>query len=120
MFNFNQDNNGVYSIQKGFNEFHYFDGQYFCLYVPDSILEEPHKSKLLVLIHGYSGRRNGKEGREQIKKMVGQWTSEADEKGWTVLAPHFDKKSFNNDYQRLNFSGLFCGGSALHSFKKYT
>jgi pimeloyl-ACP methyl ester carboxylesterase len=62
-------------------------------------------ARLLVIIHGFSGRRCNKRGRDLVRKFAEIWGQNTQDKGWVVLAPHFDEKRFNNDYQRLSFSG---------------
>jgi pimeloyl-ACP methyl ester carboxylesterase len=93
-------------IMAGLNTFTFHDGQLFYLYVPRRVMVEPRGARILVSIHGYTGSRANARGRAKVRKYVEYWIDLADKKGWVVLAPHFDERRFNKDYQRLNPSGV--------------
>jgi pimeloyl-ACP methyl ester carboxylesterase len=93
-------------IKEGINRFLFYDGQLFVLYVPRAAMARPGRAKILVSVHGYSGRKCNSKGRTRVQRYAEYWTTLADRNGWVVLAPHFDEKRFGNDYQRLNFPGL--------------
>ncbi|MDY6838408.1 MAG: hypothetical protein SWH78_10570 [Thermodesulfobacteriota bacterium] len=91
---------------EGLNALSFHDGQLFYLYVPGRVIAEPTAARILVSVHGYTGSRTNARGRAKVRTYAEYWTDLADEKGWVVLAPHFDERRFNKDYQRLNPSGL--------------
>jgi len=93
-------------ITEGLNTLSFHDGQLFHLYVPRRVIVEPGAASILVSVHGYTGSRTNARGKAKVKKYVEYWIDLADKKGWVVLAPHFDERRFNKDYQRLNPSGV--------------
>ncbi len=94
------------NLRQGLNELRTQDGQLFYLFVPAKAMIRPEASRILVSVHGYSGRKNNQRGRNLVKKYAEYWSGVSEEKGWVVLAPHFDEKRFKNDYQRVNRAGL--------------
>lgn len=92
-------------IREGINRLYYHDRQLYYVYVPSGVLDNPGKARLLVSVHGYSGRTNTSYGRGRVKRQVEYWTALAQLKNWIVLAPHFSAECFDNDYQRLNLKG---------------
>jgi pimeloyl-ACP methyl ester carboxylesterase len=98
--------NGQFFISEGLNVLKAQDGQLFYVYISAKAMIRPKESRILVSVHGYSGRKNSPRGRKQVKKYAECWSDLADEKGWVILAPHFDEKRFKNNYQRLNRTGL--------------
>lgn len=92
-------------LQNNINRFSFKDGQSYYVYLPQQT-ENKNPLKLLVLIHGYSARKNNERGRKAVVVLVGKWIAKADENNWLILAPHFDEKRFLRDYQRLNFKAL--------------
>jgi pimeloyl-ACP methyl ester carboxylesterase len=97
--------NGRSDLSEGLNELKAQDGQLFYVYISVKAMIRPKASRILVSVHGYSGRKNNQRGRKQVKKYAEYWSGLADERGWVILAPHFDEKTFKNDYQRLNPTG---------------
>jgi pimeloyl-ACP methyl ester carboxylesterase len=95
-----------YQYKTGLNEYQFQDGQFFYLYIPQKATIQNGSSQLLALIHGYTAREPGMRSRRIIKKNVILWKNYADDMGWVILAPHFDRRRFGNDYQRLNFAGI--------------
>jgi len=93
-------------ITEGLNTLSFHDGQLFYLYVPRRVIVEPRAARILVSVHGYTGSRSNARGRAKVRKYAEYWIELAEKKGWVVLAPHFDERRFNRDYQRLNPSGL--------------
>jgi len=92
-------------IVEGLNTLSFQDGQLFYLYVPRKAIAEPTAARILVSVHGYTGSRANARGRAKVRTYAEYWADLADKKGWVVLAPHFDERRFNRDYQRLNPSG---------------
>jgi len=92
-------------IREGLNTLSFQDGQLFYLYVPRKAIAEPKASRVLVSVHGYTGSRANARGRAKVRTYAEYWRDLADEKGWVVMAPHFDERRFKRDYQRLNPSG---------------
>lgn len=97
---------GAGRIREGLNKLNFRDGQLFYLYVPRRVIAKHKAARILVSVHGYSVRKANANGRARVKRYAEYWSNLANEKGWVVLAPHFDERRFNNDYQRLNFSGM--------------
>jgi poly(3-hydroxybutyrate) depolymerase len=93
-------------IQAGLNEFALQDGQVFYLYVPKRMITQGEPARILVSVHGYNGRKADEKGRKHVKRSAERWSSLAEKRGWVILAPQFNEKRFQNDYQRLNLSGL--------------
>jgi pimeloyl-ACP methyl ester carboxylesterase len=92
-------------IEAGINRICDKDGQIFFLYIPGSVISEPKSSRILVSVHGFGSRKSDKKSIDRVKKITEIWSDFAEEKRWIVLAPHFSKIFFNNNYQRLNFLG---------------
>jgi pimeloyl-ACP methyl ester carboxylesterase len=93
-------------MKTGLNEFFFKDGQLYYVYVPSSFFEDPQKGKILLSVHGYSGRKDNQRGRKRVKRAAERWAYLADSNRWVVISPHFDEKRFKNNYQRLNFYGV--------------
>lgn len=96
---------GEKAVHIGLNTLQYDDGQLIYLYVPGSVMEQPEKSSVFAVIHGYFGRETGKEGFESVYRSFDRWRSFAQEHRLVIVAPHFDKERFDDDYQRLNLKG---------------
>ena len=96
----------IKTIEPGINDLTFQDGQVFFLYVPHLVLHRPAVGRVVVSVHGYNGRKAGSKGKQKVKRYAEMWSDWADKYGWTVLAPHFDEKRFNNDFQRLNLAAL--------------
>ena len=92
-------------LQSNINRFILKDGQSYYVY-PSRQTGNKNPLKLLVLIHGYSARKNNESGRKSVVNLVRKWIEKADENNWLILAPHFDENRFLRDYQRLNFKAL--------------
>ena len=92
-------------LRVGFNKLRTEDGQLFYLYLPSKVEELPKGSRILVSIHGSSGKNANDRGEKKVKKAAKVLTDLADKNDWVILAPQFDRDRFNNDYQRLNFFG---------------
>jgi hypothetical protein len=88
--------NGRSDLSEGLNELRAQDGQLFYVYISVKAMNRPKASRILVSVHGYSGRKNNQRGRKQVKKYAEYWSGLADERGWVVLVPHFDEKRFNS------------------------
>jgi pimeloyl-ACP methyl ester carboxylesterase len=82
------------------------DGQFVCIHVPAALGNSGAKMRLMVVVHGYGARRNNARGRQRVRDFTTLWGREVDGRKWIVMAPHFDEKRFNGDYQRLNRAGL--------------
>lgn len=93
-------------LQYGINRLTFWDGQVYYLYIPETISVLKNNPRLLVSIHGFSGRKKETKGREIIRKSAERWAGLAERNGWVVLAPQFDGKRFNRDWQRLSLFGL--------------
>ena len=93
-------------LTQGLHELSAHDGQRYYIYVSPRARGRPAAARLLVSVHGYSGRKNDTKGRARARRYAECWARFADQKGLVVLAPHFDERRFNNDYQRLNLRGL--------------
>jgi len=93
-------------IKVGLNLYIYKDNQKFYLYIPKDIFENKETGKLLVIIHGYSGRKLSSDGLSSVQKSIIAWVETANYYNFVLLAPQFDEVKFNNDYQRLNFNKL--------------
>lgn len=102
------------SVHAGLNDLRYRDGQRYYLYVPRRVIREPARARILVSVHGYSGRKNNSSGRSRVKSAATRWTKLADDVGLVVLAPQFDEDRFDNDYQRLNLFGDKRADDRLH------
>ena len=89
------------NLRIGMTENFYQDGQRYFIYFPLSAYKNINRSKLLVLVHGYSGRHDNETGRKVVLKTITRWQNEADSNKWILVAPHFDTKRFNS-YQTLN------------------
>lgn len=89
----------------GMSEHYFADGQRYFVYVSEAALQNPHRSTLLVSVHGYSGRTDDSAGVQRVVREITRWDGYADTNNWVILAPHFMESLFNNDYQRLNFKG---------------
>lgn len=92
-------------IIEGINRLTDKDGQIFFLYVPASVISKPKGSRVLISVHGYGSRKSDRKSLDGVQKITEIWSHIAQEKRWIVLAPHFNQKIFNNNYQRLNFFG---------------
>lgn|GEM_PF-4251149 len=93
-------------LTPGLHELSAHDGQRYYVYMSPRASGRPEEARLLVSVHGYSGRKNDTKGRARARRYAECWARFADEEGLVVLAPHFDERRFNNDYQRLNLGGL--------------
>jgi poly(3-hydroxybutyrate) depolymerase len=82
-------------IKEGINRFTFYDGQFFCLYVPEAVVSSRETAKILVSVHGYTGRKLDSKGRARVLRYAEYWRDLADKNGWVVLAPHFDEKRFS-------------------------
>ena len=92
-------------IEEGINRISYKNGQMFFLHVPGSVIAGSEEARILVSVHGYDARKADRKGLERVKGFAEIWSHFADEKGWVVVAPHFNHKLFDDNYQRLNFFG---------------
>jgi len=92
-------------LQSNINRFILRDGQSYYVYPPRQTGNK-NPLKLLVLIHGYSARKNNESGRKAVVDLVRKWIEKADENNWLIMAPHFDEERFRRGYQRLNFKAL--------------
>jgi pimeloyl-ACP methyl ester carboxylesterase len=90
----------------GLNDLYTGDRQFVCIYLPETINSSITKSSLLVVVHGYGARRNTARGRQSVRRFANYWGQQVADKNWIVMAPHFDEKRFNKNYQRLNLTGL--------------
>jgi pimeloyl-ACP methyl ester carboxylesterase len=90
----------------GSNNLYTEDGQYVCIHLPDAMRAQTDQMTLLVVVHGYSARKNNAGGRQVVRRFASYWGEQVAENNWVVLAPHFDEKRFHKDYQRLNRFGL--------------
>jgi len=102
----NRGDKGPGGLTPGLNELSSYDGQSYYVYVPVQAVSEPTTARVLVSVHGYSGRRNNAKGRAKARSFAECWIPFADKKALVVLAPHFDEQRFSNNYQRLNLRGL--------------
>ncbi len=93
------------SFSVGLNECYYEDGQLYYVYVPIKAIKNIKNAKLLVSVHGYSGRLQSRRGTRRVKRAAKRWRKVANRLGIIVLAPQFDRHRFKNDYQRLNIRG---------------
>ena len=100
-------------IEAGLNELALRDGQVFYLYVPKRVMTQGEPARILVSVHGYNGRKADEKGRKHVKRSAERWSSLAGKRGWVILAPQFDEKRFQNDYQRLNLCGLRADGRLI-------
>jgi pimeloyl-ACP methyl ester carboxylesterase len=92
-------------IEEGINRISYGKGQVFFLYVPGSVIAGKENAKVLVSVHGYGARKMNRKSLDRVKGFAGIWSHLADEMGWVVLAPHFNCRLFDDNYQRLNLFG---------------
>jgi pimeloyl-ACP methyl ester carboxylesterase len=93
-------------LAEGANDVYTRDGQYVCIHLPVAMRQCPDPMRLLVVVHGYSARRNNAKGRQAVRRLATLWGEQVAEMDWVVMAPHFDEMRFQKDYQRLNRSGL--------------
>lgn len=93
-------------LAPGLNECTHADGQLYYVYVPENAPEDPENARILVAVHGYSGRLDTDDGRDRVRRSAERWIDLAEQEGWVVLAPQFDEDRFENDYQRLNLQGV--------------
>ena len=77
-----------------------------CLYLPETINISMTRTSLLIVVHGYGARKNNAKGRQAVRGFASYWGLQVADKNWIVMAPHFDEKRFNKNYQRLNLNGL--------------
>jgi pimeloyl-ACP methyl ester carboxylesterase len=92
-------------IEAGINRISYGNGQVFFLYVPTSVINGRKAAGVLVSVHGYGARKTDRKSLERVRRFAEIWSHLADEKGRVVLAPHFNHRLFDDNYQRLNFFG---------------
>jgi pimeloyl-ACP methyl ester carboxylesterase len=93
-------------MTKGANDLYALDGQYVCIHLPVARRTHDGPMRLLVVVHGYSASQNSAKGRQAVRRFASFWGQRVAEHKWAVLAPHFDEKRFQKDYQRLNRFGL--------------
>jgi len=93
-------------LKVGLNELWFKDGQYYCLYVPEEVLENPRGAKILVSIHDRPGEGETGKGSRPARAAAERFAPLANKMGWVVLAPNFDEERFGSQYQQLNFGGL--------------
>jgi pimeloyl-ACP methyl ester carboxylesterase len=93
-------------LAEGVNDVYTQDGQYVCIHLPAAATKCPKPMPLLVVVHGYSARRNNAKGRQAVRRFATLWGNQVAEMNWAVMAPHFDEVRFQKDYQRLNRLGL--------------
>ncbi len=104
----------AWALEAGLSDHRFADGQRYYLQVSKKALAAPTRAKLLVSIHGFSGRKDTKEGRATAQRAATRWKSLARKQGWVVLAPHFEEERFENNYQRLNLKGRVRSDLRLH------
>ncbi len=93
-------------MAKGANDLYTWDGQYVCIHLPNAMHTHDGTVRLLVVVHGYSASKNSAKGRQAVRRFASFWAERFAGQNWAVLAPHFDEKRFQKDYQRLNRFGL--------------
>jgi hypothetical protein len=91
--------------EPGLNDLYTSDRQFVALCLPKKISSLTNSS-LLVVVHGYGARKNNAKGRQAVRRFANYWGQQTVDKNWIVMAPHFDEKRFNKNYQRLNIIGL--------------
>jgi hypothetical protein len=57
-------------MKTGLNEFLFKDGQLYYVYVPSSFFEDPQKGKILLSVHGYSGKKDNHSGRKRARRAA--------------------------------------------------
>ncbi len=92
-------------FKLGLHKYKFSDGQRYFVYVPKNYSDQK-KYRLLSIIHGFTGNDHGAKGEATTLKNIKRWVDFADQNQYILLAPHYDEKIFNNDYQRLNLSGI--------------
>ena len=92
-------------IEEGINRILYGKGQVFFLYVPGSVIAGKEDAKVMVSVHGYGARKTDRKSLDRVKEFAEVWSKLAEERGWVVLAPHFNYRLFDDNYQRLNLFG---------------
>lgn len=92
-------------LKAGLNTCRHADGQLYYVHVPEQTLSAPKGARVLISIHGYSGREDNEKGRASVRRAATRWASLSKRTGWVVLAPQFDEKRFSGNYQRLNLAG---------------
>jgi pimeloyl-ACP methyl ester carboxylesterase len=102
---------GLLDVQKnqlkaGANDLYTQDGQYVCVHLPGNSDGNQNEKRLYVVVHGYGARKDTLRGRQNVRRLATAWGERVDPYPWVVIAPHFDERRFNKDYQRLNRSGL--------------
>lgn len=90
----------------GANDLRTHDNQFVCVYWPADTRRARSNHRLLIVVHGYSARKNNAKGRRLVRQLACYWGEQITDRQWLVMAPHFDEKRFDNDYQRLNQYGL--------------
>jgi hypothetical protein len=93
-------------VTVGANDIYALDGQYVCIHLPEAMRTHDGPMRLLVVVHGYSASQNSAKGRQAVRRFASFWGQRVTEYKWAVMAPHFDEKRFQKDYQRLNRFGL--------------
>lgn len=93
-------------LRKGIQKKRFKDGQIFFLYLPANIAENPQTPvQVVAVIHGYTGQTPGGKGHKIVLKNMERFKDYAEEHQTIIIAPHFDGRIFENDYQRLNLDG---------------
>ena len=95
-----------FPLSIGTNDLYTQDGQFVCVHLPDTNRLQAKKARFLIVVHGYGARKNNSKGRQSVRNLAAYWGKNICSFNWLVIAPHFDEKRFNKDYQRLNLSGL--------------
>jgi pimeloyl-ACP methyl ester carboxylesterase len=93
-------------LTDGANDLYTQDGQFVCIHLPAVMSMSSKSMRLLVVVHGYSARRNSAKGRQAVRRFTSFWGQQVAGLNLAVMAPHFDEKLFQKDYQRLNRFGL--------------
>jgi pimeloyl-ACP methyl ester carboxylesterase len=94
-----------YQLRGGVNDLYTRDGQYVCIHLP-AMHTRQSPVRLLVVVHGYGARKNNTRSRQAVHRLACFWGQQVAGLNWAVLAPHFDEKRFQKDYQRLNHNGM--------------
>jgi pimeloyl-ACP methyl ester carboxylesterase len=92
-------------LESGIHEWILPEGPAGYIYFPPSVASNTAGAKILVSVHGYSGRTHDKRGKDRVRKATERWVVLAEEERWIVLAPHFTERWFGKEWQRLGFSG---------------
>lgn len=101
--NQNPTNNSPAFVKKGIHKKKYTDGQVYYLYIPKEIAQNPTlATEIVAIIHGYSGQANGDKGKNIALKNLKRFRDYADQNNALLIAPHFNEKLFDSDYQRFN------------------